>query len=82
MKHNLILAKEPKVLHEYINGNTRVTIYDDGTKIRETDDEFSPIFPEILQKRIPTRWKPISAEPCLLISKTKITLRHFLCTIT
>lgn len=42
-----------KVLGKYINGNYNVTIYEDGTKIRETDDdEFKPSFPECIDMNI------------------------------
>ena len=31
-------------LYEYVNGNYNVTIYTDGTKVRETEgDEFHPL---------------------------------------
>ena len=49
----LIKIEEPKILHSYINGNTTVTIYDDGTKVRETeDDDFLPVFPENIDVKI------------------------------
>lgn len=49
----IIKIEEPKILHSYINGNTSVTIYDDGTKVRETeDDDFRPIFPENIDVKI------------------------------
>ena len=35
------------ILGEYTNGNYRVRIYSDGTKVRENDlDFFEPEFPE------------------------------------
>ena len=61
----LIKIEEPKILHSYINGNTTVTIYDDGTKVRETeDDDFLPVFPENIEPHItsmrPRRWVSIT----------------------
>lgn len=45
-----------KVLGKYINGNVRTTILDDGTKIRETeDDEFIPAFAENMDIKICNR---------------------------
>lgn len=42
-----------EVLGRYINGNYRVVIMDDGTKIRETeDDEFIAAFPENIDMKI------------------------------
>ena len=42
-----------KLLHEYQNGNYTVKIYDDGTKIKETnDDEFIADFPESIDLKI------------------------------
>lgn len=42
-----------KLLSEYQNGNYTVKIYDDGTKIRETEaDEFLPEFPENIDIKI------------------------------
>ena len=42
-----------EVLGRYINGNYRVVIMDDGTKIRETeDDEFIAAFPENIDIKI------------------------------
>lgn len=41
------------LLKEYINGNYNVKIYNDGTKVRETDaDEFIPEFPENIDIKI------------------------------
>lgn len=46
----------PKILGKYINGNEFVTIYDDGTKIRETeDDEFRPAYAENMDIKICNR---------------------------
>lgn len=45
-----------KLLGEYKNGNYFVSIYDDGTKIRETDgDSFIPEFPESMDINITDR---------------------------
>lgn len=45
-----------ELLGEYQNGNVRTTIYDDGTKIRETeDDEFRPAFAENMDIKICNR---------------------------
>ena len=44
------------LLHEYKNGNCRVQIFDDGTKIRETDDDvFKPTSPESMDVKITNR---------------------------
>lgn len=40
------------LLHQYVNGNTKVCIYDDGTKIREYDNDPSPIHPESMDVKI------------------------------
>jgi len=39
-------------LIEYINGNVKVTIFEDGTKIREYDDEAKIKFPESIDVKI------------------------------
>ena len=45
-----------KKLGEYINGNCKVTLFDDGTKIRFTpDDEFLPVKPESMDLKITNR---------------------------
>jgi hypothetical protein len=42
-----------KLIGTYINGNCTTSIYDDGTKIRETqDDEFDAAFPENIDIKI------------------------------
>lgn len=42
-----------KILGTYTNGNTKVIIYDDGTKVRMTnDDEFRPEFAENIDLKI------------------------------
>lgn len=42
-----------KLLHKYINGNYTVQIFNDGTKIRETnEDEFIATFPENIDIKI------------------------------
>ena len=42
-----------KLLGNYKNGNVNVTIFNNGTKIRETeDDEFKPLFPESIDLKI------------------------------
>ena len=44
------------IIAEYDNGNTHVSLFDDGTKIRETnDDEFSPAFAENMDIKICNR---------------------------
>ena len=44
------------MLFEYQNGNYKVRIYNDGTKIRFTDDdEFVPLFPESIDLKITNR---------------------------
>lgn len=54
-----IIDNTPKVLGEYINGNYKVTILEDGTKIRETLDEnateFIPEYPESMDVKINNR---------------------------
>lgn len=54
-----IIDNTPKVLGEYINGNYKVTILEDGTKIRETLDknatEFIPEYPESMDIKINNR---------------------------
>lgn len=51
-----IINTEPKVLGSYDNGNYKVTIYENGTKIRETFDEnateFLPLKPECMDVKI------------------------------
>ena len=45
-----------KLLHEYQNGNYQVKIFDDGTKIRETEEnEFIADFPENIDIKISDR---------------------------
>jgi len=45
-----------KLLGEYQNGNVHTQIFDDGTKIRETeDDEFRPAFAENMDIKICNR---------------------------
>lgn len=45
-----------KLIGSYTNGNSRVHIYDDGTKIRKTDDdEFNEVFPENIDLKITNR---------------------------
>lgn len=45
-----------ELLHKYKNGNYTVKIYDDGTKVRETDDdEFIADFPENIDIKISDR---------------------------
>lgn len=44
------------VLARYANGNCRVTLHTDGTKVRETDsEEFIPAFPESMDLKITDR---------------------------
>lgn len=54
-----IIDNTPKILGEYINGNYKVTILEDGTKIRETLDEkateFIPEYPESMDVKINNR---------------------------
>jgi hypothetical protein len=47
------MATTNKILYKYGNGNYTVTIFDDGTKIRETDDDvFMSEFPESIDVKI------------------------------
>ncbi len=43
-----------KVLHSYINGNYTVTLYEDGTKVRDYEDAASlvPVYPESIDVKI------------------------------
>lgn len=54
-----IVDNTPKILGEYINGNYKVTMLEDGTKIRETLDEnateFLPEYPESMDVKINNR---------------------------
>lgn len=51
-----LIDNSSKILGEYINGNYKVSIYEDGTKIRETlnerDNEFIPEYPECMDVKI------------------------------
>jgi hypothetical protein len=40
------------LLNSYINGNTHVSIYDDGTKVREFNDKPVPVHPESMDVKI------------------------------
>ena len=40
------------LLNSYKNGNCKVSIYDDGTKVREYDGEPSPVHPESMDIKI------------------------------
>lgn len=44
-----------EILRTYLNGNCNVTLYEDGTKVREYEDEPLPIYPESLDLKI-TNW--------------------------
>lgn len=47
------MGRKMNLLHEYKNGNYRVQIFDDGTKIRETDSTvFLPTIPESMDVKI------------------------------
>lgn len=54
-----IIDNTPKILGEYINGNYKVTILENGTKIRETLDEkateFIPEYPESMDVKTNNR---------------------------
>jgi len=53
-----------KLLGEYNNGNYHVQIFDDGTKIRESeDDEFHAVFPENMDVKI-SNYCDIGCEMC------------------
>jgi len=53
-----------KKLHTYINGNYIVHLFDDGTKVRHTeDDEFDAVFPENIDLKI-TNWCDIGCAFC------------------
>jgi hypothetical protein len=41
-----------KLLYQYTNGNTNVSIYDDGTKVREYDGVPQPVHPESMDVKI------------------------------
>lgn len=52
MKHR-IKFNEPTILSEYQNGNYKVTIYSDGTKVRQNElDNLTPEFPESFDLKI------------------------------
>lgn len=47
------MLKGLKVINKYRNGNCKVSLYEDGTKIRETEDaEFKPEFPENIDIKV------------------------------
>ena len=54
-----IVEKKNPILGEYDNGNYHVTIYEDGTKVRETFDEnateFIAEYPECMDVKICNR---------------------------
>ena len=54
-----IVEKKNPILGEYDNGNYHVTIYEDGTKVRETFDEnateFIAEYPECMDVKITNR---------------------------
>ncbi len=43
---------EANLLARYTNGNYTITIYDDGTKVREYDEEPLPVYPESIDLKI------------------------------
>ena len=48
-----IVWKKPALLNEYQNGNYKVTIYSDGTKVRQNElDNLTPSFPESFDLKI------------------------------
>jgi hypothetical protein len=50
------ISDTTKLLGTYVNGNYRVSIYEDGTRVRETeDDEFRPAYPESFDAKICNR---------------------------
>lgn len=55
-----------EILHSYINGNVKVTLYTDGTKIQEwSDDELAnPIFPNSMDIKI-TNFCDLNCKFCL-----------------
>lgn len=53
-----------KLLGKYLNGNYTVSIYSDGTKIRETNSEvFDALFPESIDLKI-TNWCNVGCSFC------------------
>ena len=52
----IIIGKNPKLIGEYINGNYKISIYEDGTRIKETidpnDDKFIAEFPDSCDMKI------------------------------
>lgn len=40
------------LLHKYINGNYTVSLYDDGTKVREHEEPPAPIWPESMDVKV------------------------------
>ena len=55
-----------ELLHKYTNGNTVVSIYDDGTKIRECPDGVvaKPIHPESMDIKISNRCGNVASDLC------------------
>ena len=52
----IIIGRNPKLIGEYINGNYKISIYEDGTRIKETidpnDDKFIAEFPDSCDMKI------------------------------
>ena len=59
------ITKVPEILYSYTNGNTKVTLYSDGTKEREYEGSPAPVHPDHLDVKI-TNWcdNPICAKFC------------------
>lgn len=56
MIYRLVKPNTKILLNTYTNGNSTVSIYSDGTKVRSTeDDEFKPEFPENIDVKITNR---------------------------
>jgi hypothetical protein len=54
----------PTILHAYKNGNTNISIYDDGTKIREYDGAPKPQHPESCDVKITNRCDGVNGKTC------------------
>lgn len=64
------------LIGEYQNGNYNVRIYDDGTKVRETDDDkFISVYPECMDVKI-TNYCDINCPYCFPIG-TKILMSDY-----
>lgn len=52
------------IIREYINGNSKVAIYDDGTKVREYEGVLKPVHPESFDCKITNRCEGSTCSWC------------------